>query len=59
MKICLIVDDYMPHSIKAAAKMMHELGVELKIWINEHIFQYPQYQYCMLSHPTLKDNYYE
>lgn len=28
MNICLIVDDYMPHSIKAAAKMMHELGVE-------------------------------
>ncbi|MCR4308148.1 MAG: glycosyltransferase family 4 protein [Candidatus Berkelbacteria bacterium] len=28
MKICLIVDDYLPHSIKVAAKMMHELGVE-------------------------------
>lgn len=24
MKICLIVDDYMPDSIKVAAKMMHE-----------------------------------
>ena len=26
MKICLIVDDYMPDSIKVAAKMMHELA---------------------------------
>ena len=29
MKICLIVDDYMPNSIKIAAKMMHELAIEL------------------------------
>ena len=28
MKICLIVDDYLPDSIKVGAKMMHELGVE-------------------------------
>ena len=28
MKICLIVDDYMPHSIKVAAKMMHEFVCE-------------------------------
>ncbi|MCB1179882.1 MAG: glycosyltransferase WbuB, partial [Leptospiraceae bacterium] len=28
MKICLIVDDYLPDSIKVAAKMMHELAVE-------------------------------
>ena len=28
MKICIIVDDYMPHSIKVAAKMMHELACE-------------------------------
>lgn len=28
MKICLIVDDYMPNSIKIAAKMMHQLAVE-------------------------------
>ena len=28
MKICLIVDDYMPNSIKIAAKMMHELECE-------------------------------
>ena len=28
MKICLIVDDYMPNSIKVAAKMMHELASE-------------------------------
>lgn len=28
MRICIIVDDYMPYSIKVAAKMMHELGVE-------------------------------
>lgn len=28
MKICLIVDDYMPYSIKVAAKMMHELACE-------------------------------
>ena len=27
-KICLIVDDYLPESIKVGAKMMHELGVE-------------------------------
>ncbi len=28
MKICIIVDDYMPKSIKVAAKMMHELACE-------------------------------
>ncbi len=28
MKICLIIDDYVPQSIKVGAKMMHELGVE-------------------------------
>jgi glycosyltransferase involved in cell wall biosynthesis len=28
MKICLIVDDYLPDSIKVGGKMMHELGVE-------------------------------
>lgn len=28
MRICIIVDDYMPHSIKVAAKMMHELACE-------------------------------
>jgi glycosyltransferase involved in cell wall biosynthesis len=28
MKICLIVDDYLPGSIKVGGKMMHELGVE-------------------------------
>lgn len=28
MKICLIIDDYLPESIKVGAKMMHELGVE-------------------------------
>jgi glycosyltransferase involved in cell wall biosynthesis len=30
MKICIIVDDYMPTSIKIAAKMMHELACEFK-----------------------------
>jgi len=30
MKILLIVDDYLPHSIKAAAKMMHELALDFK-----------------------------
>jgi len=30
MKICIIVDDYMPHSIKVGAKMMHELACEFK-----------------------------
>ncbi len=29
MKICIIVDDYMPDSIKVGAKMMHELACEL------------------------------
>ena len=29
-KICLIIDDYMPDSIKVGAKMMHELACELK-----------------------------
>ena len=28
MKICILVDDYMPNSIKVAAKMMHELACE-------------------------------
>jgi len=31
MKICMIVDDYMPHSIKVGAKMMHELACEFKV----------------------------
>lgn len=30
MKILLIVDDYFPHSIKIAAKMIHELALHLK-----------------------------
>ena len=29
MRICLIIDDYMPESIKVGAKMMHELACEL------------------------------
>lgn len=28
MKICLIIDDYLPDSIKVGAKMMHELAIE-------------------------------
>ena len=28
MKICIVVDDYMPASKKVAAKMMHELAIE-------------------------------
>jgi len=28
MKICLIIDDYLPESIKVGAKMMHQLAVE-------------------------------
>lgn len=30
MQLLLIVDDYLPHSIKVAAKMMHELALEFK-----------------------------
>ena len=30
MRILLIVDDYLPHSIKVAAKMMHELALQLQ-----------------------------
>ena len=30
MKICLIIDDYMPDSTKAAARMMHDLAIEFK-----------------------------
>lgn len=30
MRICILIDDYLPFSIKVAAKMMHELAVELK-----------------------------
>ena len=29
MRICLIIDDYLPESIKIGAKMMHELAIEL------------------------------
>jgi O26-antigen biosynthesis N-acetyl-L-fucosamine transferase len=29
MNVCLIIDDYLPDSIKVGAKMMHELAVEL------------------------------
>ncbi|WP_078131306.1 glycosyltransferase family 4 protein [Leptospira kirschneri] len=35
MKICIIVDDYLPKSTKVAAKMMHELAVKLKEKENE------------------------
>ena len=28
MKICILIDDYLPASTKIAAKMMHELAVE-------------------------------
>ena len=28
MKICIIVDDYLPSSKKVAGKMMHELALE-------------------------------
>ncbi len=31
MRICLIIDDYLPESIKVGAKMMHELASELKV----------------------------
>jgi len=30
VKLLLIVDDYLPHSIKVAAKMMHELALQFK-----------------------------
>jgi len=30
IKILLIVDDYVPHSIKIAAKMMHEMALRYK-----------------------------
>ncbi|RHX91213.1 glycosyltransferase WbuB [Leptospira yasudae] len=30
MRICIVVDDYLPESMKVAAKMMHELAVGLK-----------------------------
>ncbi|MBA4408489.1 MAG: glycosyltransferase WbuB [Odoribacter sp.] len=30
MKLLLIVDDYLPHSIKVAAKMMHEMALEFE-----------------------------
>ncbi|MCG9875813.1 MAG: glycosyltransferase family 4 protein [Leptospiraceae bacterium] len=30
MKLCIIVDDYLPDSTKIAAKMMHELAIEYK-----------------------------
>jgi len=30
MRICLIIDDYLPDSIKVGAKMMHELACEFK-----------------------------
>lgn len=30
MKVLLLVDDYLPHSIKVAARMMHDLALELK-----------------------------
>jgi glycosyltransferase involved in cell wall biosynthesis len=29
MKICILIDDYMPNSIKVGAKMMHELSCDL------------------------------
>lgn len=30
MKICIVIDDYLPESIKVAAKMMHDLAVEFR-----------------------------
>ena len=31
MKICIIVDDYLPNSKKVAGKMMHELATEFTL----------------------------
>lgn len=30
MKVCIVIDDYLPYSIRVGAKMMHELAIELK-----------------------------
>ena len=31
MKICIVIDDYLPNSIKVSAKMMHELACEFRL----------------------------
>ena len=31
MRICFVIDDYLPESIKVGAKMVHELACELKV----------------------------
>lgn len=52
MKILIIVDDYLPESIKVTAKMMHELALELKYLGNEVLVVTPD------SYKSLK-NYEE
>lgn len=42
MKVCLLVDDYLPDSIKIGAKMMHELAVELTSRGHEVLVVVPQ-----------------
>lgn len=44
MKILLIVDDYLPHSIKVAAKMMHDLALEMMSYGHEVIVVTPRPQ---------------
>lgn len=50
MKICIIVDDYLPHSIKVSAKMMHEMAKE---YVNSG------HEVCVIT-PTdyIKNSYY-
>jgi glycosyltransferase involved in cell wall biosynthesis len=44
MKVLLIVDDYLPHSIKVAAKMMHDLALEMMSYGHEVIVVTPRPQ---------------
>ncbi|TGM60657.1 glycosyltransferase family 4 protein [Leptospira vanthielii] len=58
MKILIIVDDYLPDSIKVTAKMMHELALELKSLGNEVLVVTPD-SYKSLKENTKKFNTYE
>lgn len=58
MKILIIVDDYLPDSIKVTAKMIHELALELKNLGNEVLVVTPD-SYKSLKENAKKFNTYE
>ena len=47
MKVCIVIDDYLPYSIRVGAKMMHELAIELKSRGHEITVITPRPEHCL------------